>query len=299
MSVESETFATAAEDHSSRSNLALAFLVLPKEKRRDMDVFYTFCRVVDDIADSASLPPGTKQEYLDAWKRNLTQPVDAPQPHRLGMQVRALMEKYRLSPAHFLEIIAGVEMDLAPVRFETWEQLRVYCHRVASAVGLVSIEIFGYQDADSRRYAVELGLALQVTNIIRDVAKDQANGGRIYLPREEMTRFGVTEEQIAHRQENAAFRELMGFQTARAESLYQSALAALPAVDRRPMVAAEIMREVYHRLLARMRSDGFHVLTKSYRLGPLHKLWVVAVAGLRNRFSRDARSIRSTHPNRG
>lgn len=284
MSVETETFATAAEDHSSRSNLALAFLVLPKEKRRDMDVFYTFCRVVDDIADSESLPARTKQEYLDAWKKNVTQPAGAPQSHRLGMQVRELMDKYRLTPEHFLEIIEGVEMDLAPVRYETWEQLRLYCHRVASAVGLVSIEIFGYQNPDCRRYAVDLGLALQVTNIIRDVAKDHANGGRIYLPREEMDRFGVTEGQIAGHREDAAFHALIEFEAARAESFYQSAVTALPVADRRAMVAAEIMREVYHRLLARMREDGFHVLTKSYRLGRLQKLWAVATAAMRNRF---------------
>jgi phytoene synthase len=285
MSVESEPFATTAEDHSSRSNLALAFLVLPKEKRRDMDVFYTFCRVVDDIADSESLPPETKREYLEAWKRNLTSAADASQPHALGRQIRALMEKYRLKADQFLEIVAGVEMDLTPVRYESWDELRVYCERVASAVGLVSIEIFGYQHADSRRYAIDLGLALQVTNIIRDVAKDYANGGRIYLPRDEMERFGVSEKQLAQGREDEAFHSLVAFEAARAESLYQSAVAALPAVDRRSMIAAEIMRAVYHRLLTRMQRDGFHVLTKSYRLSRPTKLWVVASEALRNRLS--------------
>ena len=283
MSVESETFATAAVDHSSRSNLALAFLVLPREKRHDMDVFYTFCRVVDDIADSPLLPSPKKQEYLDAWKQNVTKPADAPQPHRLGLQVRALMQKYRLAPENFLEIIAGVEMDLAPVRYESWEQLRVYCHRVASAVGLVSIEIFGHEQ-DCRPYAVDLGLALQVTNIIRDVAKDYANGGRIYLPRDEMERFGVEEAHLAQNREDAGFEALMCFEAERAEALYRSAVAALPARDRRSMIAAEIMRGVYHRLLVRMERDGFHVLTKTYRLGRLHKVWAVVAAGLRNRF---------------
>jgi phytoene synthase len=285
MSVESESFATAAEDHSSRSNLALAFLVLPKEKRHDMDVFYTFCRVVDDIADSQTLPPQKKREYLEAWKQNLTSAPEAPQPHALGSQIRALMEKYRLKAEQFLEIIAGVEMDLSPARYDSWEQLRLYCHRVASAVGLVSIEIFGYRHADTRRYAIDLGLALQVTNIIRDVAKDYANGGRIYLPRDEMAKFGISEAQIAEGREDGAFRALIEFEAARAESLYQSAAAALPAGDRRAMVAAEIMRAVYHRLLARMRRDGFHVLAKSYRLGRLTKTWVVLREALRNRLS--------------
>ena len=290
MHVESETFATAAEDHSSRSNLALAFLVLPEEKRRDMDVFYTFCRVVDDIADSTTLAPGTKREMIEAWKQNLLSAPDAPQPHALGRQIRALMAKYHLKADQFLDIIAGVEMDLTPARYETWEQLRVYCHRVASAVGLVSIEIFGYQDDESRRYAVDLGLALQVTNIIRDVAKDYANGRRVYLPRDEMAKFGVTEDQLAAGREDEAFHALMEFEAARADSFFQSAVAALPAVDRHSMVAAEIMRAVYHRLLKRMQRDGFHVLTKSYRLSRLTKLWVVACEGLRNRFSRAAPS---------
>src|SRR5262249_40150297 len=159
------------------------------------------------------------------------------------------------------------------------------CHRVASAVGLVSIEIFGYQHADSRRYAIDLGLALQVTNIIRDVAKDYANGGRIYLSRAEMARFGVTEQQIEDGQEGPPFHTLIDFEAARAESFYQSAVAALPEVDRRSMIAAEIMRAVYHRLLKHMHRDGFHVLSKSYRLNRLTKLWLVSSEALRNRFS--------------
>src|SRR5262249_13632761 len=131
----------------------------------------------------------------------------------------------------------------------------------------------------------DLGLALQVTNIIRDVAKDYANGRRIYLPREEMARFGVTEEQLAEHREDRAFRALIDFEAARAESFYQSAVAALPAIDRRSMVAAEIMRAVYHRLLDHMHRDGFHVLTKSYRLNRITKLWLVVSEALRNKLS--------------
>ncbi len=281
---ETAPFAAAAEDHSSKSNLALAFLVLSKEKRRDMDVFYTFCRVVDDIADSPTLPRATKQQYLDAWKRNLTRPEGEPQPHLLAMQVRELMRKYPIPAEHLLEIIAGVEMDLDAVRFESWEQLRLYCHRVASVVGLVSIEIFGYQNARTREYALDLGLALQTTNILRDVGRDYANDQRIYLPLDEMQRFGVTEEHLRGRIEDDAVRALAQHQAERSESLYRSAVAALPPQDRHAMVAAEIMRGVYHRILERMTADGFHVLTRDYRLGKLTKLSLVVRGWLHNRW---------------
>lgn len=280
-----EVFASEAEDHSGQSNLALAFLVLPKAKRRDMDVFYTFCRVIDDIADSPALPLATKQQYLDAWKHNLTKPASAPQPHRLGMQVRALMEKYRLPVEHLLEIIAGVEMDLSPVRYANWDELRQYCFRVASVVGLVSIEIFGYRHERSRVYAEELGLALQTTNILRDVARDYANGGRIYLPQDEMARFGVTEEHLRTAREDEAVRALARFQAERSEEHYRRALAALPAEDRHSMVAAEIMRTVYHRILERIEDDGYRILTQDYRLGKLTKLWLVLRAWAANRWT--------------
>ncbi|MBS0661424.1 MAG: presqualene diphosphate synthase HpnD [Verrucomicrobia bacterium] len=280
-----EVFASEAEDHSGQSNLALAFLVLPKAKRRDMDVFYTFCRVVDDIADSPALPLATKQQYLDAWKRNLTKPESEPQPHRLGMQMRALMRRYQLPVEHLLEIIAGVEMDLAPVRYADWDELRRYCYRVASVVGLVSIEIFGYRHADCRIYAEELGLALQTTNILRDVARDYSNGGRIYLPQDEMERFGVTEEHLRTGREDEAVRALARFQAERSENFYRRALAALPAEDRRSMVAAEIMRTVYHRILERIEDDGYRILSQDYRLGKLTKLWLVLRAWSTNRWS--------------
>lgn len=280
-----DSFAVEAEDHSGKSNLALSFLVLPKAKRQDMDVFYTFCRVVDDIADSPALPLATKHQYLDAWKRNVTKPAGEPQPHRLGMQVRDLMERYRIPAEHLLEIIAGVEMDLAAVRYESWSQLRQYCHRVASVVGLVSIEIFGYRNPGCRVYAEELGLALQTTNILRDVARDYANDRRIYLPQDEMAQFGVTEEHLRGSIEDEAVRALAKYQAERSEAHYRAAIAALPPEDRRSMVAAEIMRTVYHRILERITSDGFRVLTQDYRLGKLTKLWLVLGAWARSRLA--------------
>ncbi len=269
---------------ASKSNLALAFVSLPKERRADISLFYAFCRIIDDIADEEGAAPEARQAGLNQWRRALRGPE--PGEPALAPAVRALMEKYRLTPEYFLEIIAGCEMDLAGARYETWDELRLYCYRVASAVGLVSIEIFGYRDPRCREYAIELGLALQVTNIIRDVGADWKNGGRLYLPREEMARFGCTIESIAAGREDAAFQELMRFQAARAEELYARAIAALPEGDRRSMVAAEIMRTVYHRLLRKIGRDGFRVLRKRYRLWKVEKLGCIAKVLVGNWFLR-------------
>ena len=255
---------------ASRSNLALAFIALPKERRRDISVFYAFCRVVDDLADDPGLSSEARQSALDQWKRAIVAAIDPDPP--LAPAVRDLIARYRLPPEHFLEIIAGMEMDLAGANYGTWEELRVYCHRVASVVGLVSIEIFGCRDPQCRKYAEELGLALQLTNILRDVGQDFANGGRVYLPREDLARFGYTVEDLAAGRCDQRFRELMDFEAQRARELYASAVANRPPGERRTLVAAEIMRSVYSRILDRMETDGFRVFGKRYRLNRWEKL---------------------------
>ena len=259
---------------ASKSNLALAFIALPRERRRDISVFYAFCRVIDDIADDPLPPVAERQRALDFWKESLA----APQPREpaLAPVVRELIAKYRLPVEHFREIIAGCEMDLARVTYETWNDLRCYCHRVASVVGLVSIEIFGYRDSGCREYALDLGLALQLTNILRDVGQDYASDGRIYLPREEMERFGYPPEALAQRIRSPQFLALMEFQAARAHDFYRRARAALPPIDQRSMAAAEIMRTVYFKLLTRMERDGFRVFDRRYRLNKLEKTLCIA-----------------------
>ncbi len=259
---------------ASKSNLALAFIALPKERREGITLFYAFCRVIDDIADEPALPLEQKQAALNDWKRALFEPFEEEPP--LAPQVRGLIAHYQLRANWLLEIIHGCEMDLAPVRYATFEDLRLYCYRVASVVGIVSAQIFGCRHEESRRYAVELGYALQLTNIIRDVAKDYANGGRIYLPQDEMARFGVTEEDLATRQGGPGFGALMAFQAERAEAFYQSAVAALPREDRHALVAAEIMRRVYHRLLGKIRADQFRVFERFHRLSRVEKALIVA-----------------------
>ena len=279
MSSEDPSVPTAeAITRSSKSNLALAFVALPKERREAITTFYAFCRVIDDIADEPGLPLPEKQRQLDAWKRAVHESFEGEPP--LSGEVRKLIAAYSLRENWLIEIIHGCEMDLSPVRYETFEALRLYCYRVASVVGLVSIEIFGYKNLATRRYAVELGYALQLTNIIRDVAKDLANDGRIYLPLDELARFGVTPEDLEQRKGGPRFRELMEFQAQRAEQFYSSAIAELSPEDRRSMAAAEIMRRVYHRLLMKMKKDGFRVFDRQYRLGKLTKLSIIARVSL-------------------
>lgn len=259
---------------ASRSNLALAFIALPKQRRADISTFYAFCRVVDDIADDPGASRDERQAALDVWKSA----VESAQPAEptLAAPVREIIARYSLSVGHFHELIAGMEMDLEGSRYGTWEGLRLYCHRVASVVGLVSIAIFGARDARAKAYALNLGLALQLTNILRDVGGDFANEGRIYLPEEELARFGVSREDLAAGRRTEGFLALMDFQAERARALFIEAESHLPASDRKALIAAEIMRDVYARLLEKMARDRWRVFDRRYALSKVAKLWLIA-----------------------
>jgi phytoene synthase len=252
----------------SKSNLALAFIALGRERRNDITIFYAFCRVIDDIADSLDTTAREKAIGLKAWRTWIHE--SAPGEPALAGDVRGLYAKYAIAPPMLEEIIDGVEMDLGSVRYQTFEDLRLYCYRVASAVGLVSIEIFGYRNAVCRDYAIQLGLALQMTNIIRDVGKD-LNNGRIYLPQEDLELFDYPEVDLRARKHSEAFVRLMQFEATRAEDFFSRAAALLPREDRRSMVAAEIMASVYHALLKRMKADRFRVFDKEYKLSKIEK----------------------------
>ncbi|MFL6567611.1 MAG: phytoene/squalene synthase family protein [Chthoniobacterales bacterium] len=257
----------------SKSNLALAFVSLGKERRADITTFYAFCRVIDDIADSDELTTEQKRHSLGAWRRWLSN--TEPNEDALAAEIRALIAKYPLTPTMLEEIIAGVEMDLTISRYATWDDLRLYCYRVASAVGLVSIEIFGYTNPRCKEYAIELGLALQTTNIIRDVGKDMRLG-RIYLPQDEIARFGYSEAELLAGKRNTQFLALMKFQAERSHKFFANAAALLPREDRSSMVAAEIMARVYHSLLRKIERDEFRVFEKEYRLNRLQKISHIA-----------------------
>jgi phytoene synthase len=262
------TVNAATITHQSKSNLALAFISLGRERKLDMTVFYAFCRVIDDIADSSELNVVEKRVRLAKWRQMLH--ATAEDEPLLARDVRRLIAKYSLPTAMLEEIIAGVEMDLSTMRYPTFEELRVYCYRVASAVGLVSIEIFGYRNERCKQYAIELGLALQMTNIIRDVGKDMQNG-RIYLPQEDLARFHYSETEMMQRHYNERFVQLMEFQARRARQFFANAAAALPVEDRRAMTPAEIMGSVYRGLLRRIELDKFRVFEKDYQLNKMEK----------------------------
>lgn len=267
----------------AKSNLAFALLSLPKENRDDVTIFYAFCRVIDDIADEPDKPIPEKIAGLDHWQ-NLFQGKVA-QPGPLETAVLNLRDKHQIPSQHFLDLIEGCRMDLEPQRFQTWEDLQTYTHRVASTVGLVCIPLFGSSHPDAPAYAEKLGHALQLTNILRDVGEDLENGNRIYLPLGDMERFGYSEQDLIARTYDERFQAMMRFQAQRANNLFGEALQSLPSSDRQPLMAAEIMRSLYQRLLEKMEEDNFRVFDRRYKLSKARKLGTLVVHGLRARFS--------------
>ena len=244
----------------SASNLALAFVLLPKAKRDGMSALYAFCREVDDVADNDLMPVEERRACLAAWRADIGQacaPAGHPQ-FPVNQELKAVIEKYHLPVALFDELIQGVEMDLDIKRYPTYQELDRYCYRVASVVGLLSIEIFGYQNPACRQYADYLGKALQLTNILRDVRAD-AERDRIYLPLAELERFRVSEEEIFRFQYSRRFRDLAASVAEQARRYYQLARQTLPPEDRRSMAAAELMGSVYWRLLRKVEVQQFDV----------------------------------------
>ena len=260
----------------SASNLALTFCLLPKTRRDDMSALYAFCREVDDVADDESTPVAQRRAQLAAWREDVRRACTGGQPEfPVNRELKPVIEWRHLRFELFDELIKGCEMDLDTRRYETWEQLDLYCYGVASAVGLLSIEIFGYCDLACRDYAIALGKALQLTNILRDVRTD-AERGRIYLPLVELKRFGVVEDEILRSEYSPRFRDLAAAVAERAKQFYRQARATLPAEDRRAMIAAELMGAVYWRLLRKIERRGFNVLApRPVRLGKPRKAWLI------------------------
>jgi len=243
----------------SASNLALAFVLLPKAKRDGMSALYAFCREVDDVADNESVPVSQRRQQLAAWRADVRRASGTETPQFVvNRELQLVIRRYHLPFEQFDALLQGVEMDLEIKRYEDYEQLDLYCYRVASVVGLLSIEVFGYQDPTCRDYAVYLGKALQLTNILRDVRTD-AQRGRIYLPLSELARFKVLPEEILRLEYSPRFFDLASSVAQRARQFYQLAHKTLPAADRRSMVAAELMGSVYWRLLRKLERQRFNV----------------------------------------
>lgn len=261
----------------SASNLALAFCLLPREKRLAMTALYAFCREVDDVADEETRPVAERRAALAEWREDVRAACDGGEPKFVvNRELQPVIRRCGLRFELFDELIRGCETDLDTFRYANHEQLDLYCYRVASAVGLLSIEIFGHTDSRCRDYAIHLGKALQLTNILRDVWND-AERGRIYLPLDALALHGVKEEEILRGEYTPRFRALAEGVAARARGHYAQARELLPAADRRAMVAAELMGSVYWRLLCKLENQRFNVFGPQLtRLNKAQKLLLIA-----------------------
>ncbi|HEY5741274.1 MAG TPA: squalene/phytoene synthase family protein [Terrimicrobiaceae bacterium] len=262
------TLQLAARTGARKSNLAFALGCLPHDRRNDALTFYDFCRAVDDIADDPERSPKEKHDVLELWQTSLVTGQNLPPA------LSAIIDRHGIDRKLLVEIVRGVEMDIEPQRFQTQEELRGYCWRVASAVGLVSIELFGCKNPQSKIYAELLGYALQMTNILRDVAEDAALG-RIYLPAEDLQRFEISEDGLLTGKPGPNFDAFMSFKASHARELFSQAVRALPADDAEALRPAELMRSIYEKILSRMEADGFRVFQKRYGLSKVEKLFAL------------------------
>jgi 15-cis-phytoene synthase len=265
---------------ASGSSFYNSFRFLPKDKRRAITALYAFCREVDDVVDDCT-DVNVARTTLNWWRNEIAAVYSGKPQHPVTQALVPVARQFRLAQEHFMEIIDGMEMDLDQPRYADFKSLQLYCYRVASVVGLLSVEIFGYTDRQTLKYAHDLGIALQLTNIIRDVGED-ARRNRIYLPMDELQQFGVTSEDILNARETEDFRKLMAFQIERARHYYQQALDHLPAVDRKAQRTGLIMAAIYQATLEEVVASGCHVLKERVSLAPAYKLWLAFKAWLRN-----------------
>ena len=257
---------------ASGSSFYYSFLFLPKEKRRAITALYAFCREVDDVVDECT-DEQVARTTLNWWRVQVGEIYSGQPQHPVAIALIPIVKQFNMAQEHLLEIIDGMEMDLDQPRYNDFKSLQLYCYRVASVVGLLSVEIFGYQDRQTLKYAHDLGIAFQLTNIIRDVGED-ARRNRIYLPMEEMQQFGVTAADILNANETENFQKLMAFQVERAQRYYDQALDLLPAIDRKTQRTGLIMAAIYRATLAEVIASGCHVLKERISLTPLRKLWL-------------------------
>jgi phytoene synthase len=264
----------------SGSNFYYAFLFLPRRKREAMYALYAFCRTVDDAVDQGGGNPGDQRRVLAEWRAELRRAYQGRPTQPIAERLAEVIRGFPIPREHLEAILDGVEMDIDKRRYASFEELYEYCYRVAAAVGLASIEIFGYSDLRARDYAVNLGIALQLTNIMRDLKTD-AERGRIYLPLDELRRFGYAEDDLLRGRYTQSFLELMRFQADRTHAYYRAARAALPRADRRRLAAAEIMGVIYRALLRAIEARRFRVFERRIRLSTPRRLALAAGVYLR------------------
>lgn len=265
---------------ASGSSFSLAFRFLPTPRREAITAFYAYCREVDDIVDECR-DPNVARMKLAWWQGEVDRMYAGAPTHPVTRALAPAVTEYAIPRELLEEILAGMAMDLDYTRYADFSGLRLYCHRVAGVVGEVAARIFGYTHHATLDYAGRLGLAFQLTNILRDVGED-ARRGRIYLPQDELVRFGVREADLLAGRDGDALRALLAFQYERAESVYDDALARLPAVDRKAQRPGLIMAAIYRATLRKIAASGYPVLHRRVRLARPVKYALALAAWLRS-----------------
>ncbi|MGZ3157581.1 MAG: presqualene diphosphate synthase HpnD [Burkholderiaceae bacterium] len=256
----------------SGSSFYYSFLFLPPERRRAITALYAFCREVDDTVDECT-DASIARNKLAWWRKEIGAMLNGNPTHPVTKALQPHLVPYSLESKHLLAIVDGMEMDLDQTRYLDYPGLQKYCWHVAGVVGILSASIFGFTRPETLQYAEKLGLAFQLTNIIRDVGED-ARKGRIYLPVNELQQFKVTAADLLNAKHSENFEKLMQFQIQRAQTVYDEAFALLPKEDRRAQRPGLIMAAIYHALLVEIEHDGFHVLNQRISLTPIRKLWL-------------------------
>jgi phytoene synthase len=254
----------------SKSSFYYAFSLLSPQKRDAMNAVYAFCRRTDDIVDEGHEPDDLKYEKLRKWRIEFEKALSGRSDYPLLNKVATIIRQFNIPLEHFYELIVGMEMDLQRKRYLSFDDLVEYCYRVASTVGLMCIEIFGYKNKSTRDYAVNLGLAMQLTNIIRDVGKD-AQYGRIYIPQNDLIKFNYTENELFAKQFNHNFRSLMSFESERAKEYFHKANHSLYFEDKPSMFPARAMQHIYSRLLQKIERTDYDVLNNHIKINKVEK----------------------------
>jgi phytoene synthase len=266
----------------SRSSFRLGFLLLNSERRQAIHALYAFCREVDDIVDDAT-DSGSASEQLNRWRDEIRALYKGQPSHPVTVALLPAIRGYQLSQNHFLAIIEGMEMDLQKSRYANFDELYSYCYRAAGAVGLLAAAIFGFKDPHTEEYAEAMGIALQLTNILRDVGEDLARG-RIYIPQDELSRFGLNDNTLSDPNYHAELTALLQFQQQRAREYYHKALTLLPAVDRKAQLSGLAMGAIYHALLNEIVHQNYPVLNRKVRITTFQKLLAITQYMLRRRY---------------
>jgi phytoene synthase len=267
----------------SASNLAMAFVLLPKEKKDAMCALYAFCREVDDVADEESVPVEDRRRELARWREDIRKACHGGTPDLpVNIELQPFIERFKLPCELFEALIDGMEMDLEGTYYETWDDLAKYCYHVASVVGLLSIEIFEYTHPATKHYGYQIGQALQLTNILRDIRQDAKNK-RIYVPRTLMEKHGVTEEDLYQFRDSQNVRDMARELAERARYHYAESSKCIHPDDRQSLVASEMMGAVYWRILLKIEKSGYNVMRPSkFKLSKTGKLWLVARSFVRH-----------------